>query len=174
MSTTIINFDQTIYDEYFTFVDTDNLALSAYNIFKHFFTKFKDVSTMEDKKQVNFQYVKKQLSRSMSILYDIYNYYSKVVFLKNINKINDPLSIEKGIDHIMKHMGTVDYIIKNEIFKLTENYKKNIKAYEKDEFWNRNIYNEYVLQKQSNQYAVNVLQSNLVCKDISNCVYQYL
>lgn len=164
MSNTILNFDQVIYDEYISFVDVDNLPLSAYNVFNHFFTKFRDVSAMEDKIPANLRDCKKKLCKSIDVLYKIYNYYSKIVILDG-----------KNADNIMRHMGVVNHIIKHEIFKLSENYKINAKAYEKDEFWKTNIYNEYIKQKQHNQIAIDVLfNTNLVCRDVSNCVYQYM
>ena len=195
------NFDkifQTTYNEYATYISLNDLTASAYNILNHFFTKFHYFFDKFETVKNNLQRGRHDLDQSIGLCYDL-DYLVRHVFVEQIDSKpfrNDYLQ-DIQMNVLKRNAFIVEYIIKYEIYhifrfnNLTDeeviHKKRSIfllcknKCHELQTYIDfcTSVYisrREIELQRiKEIKEKVNVLyDSNLMCKDITNIVSQYL
>jgi hypothetical protein len=197
-SSTFDKIFETTYNEYATHINLNDLTASAYNVLNHFFTKFYYLFDKFETIKNNLERGKHDLDSSIGLCYDL-DYLVRHIFIERLDPINYRNDYLQDIQmNILKrHTFIVEYIIKYEIYhifrfrNLTDeevNQRKQSmfllckqRCNEIQQYIDANT--EYYINRRQIELQrireikekVNILyESNLMCKDLTSIVCQYL
>ena len=187
---------ETIYSEYISFYNKEERVKSAYNIFNYLFEKFNCIFN-NDWNQLNDEL---EASSSLNMMLGICSRLDDFIedSLNNLDTNSDINCILKNIQNsvVKQNILVVDFICKHIIFNVNrflysteQSIKKATQAslsIYKNKFYDiqikkmfyqhdcKTIFLYSKLQKQTKNNLDILYKNNLICKDISTVIYQYL
>ncbi len=189
---------RTIYNDYAQFINRDNLELSAYNVLKHFFGKFGYIFDSYPSLRRVLESCKTDLDQSLGLCYDLYYLQHELqLFDLDSDELRDQYLRAIQMYAIVQHTSIIEYIIKYQICniyrhtnvsesQMVEMHRSCLSFFEikferlqsekmacQKEYNNR--FQAELQRKREIRKGVKILYDNdLICKDVSQIVCQYL
>lgn len=198
MCKTIKRLFKTIYNEYGRFIDRNDLEMSAYNIFKHFFGKFGYIFDSYPSLKRVLESCKTDLDQSLGLCYDLYYLHHELeLFDLDSNELRGEYLRTIQLYTIIQHSTIVEYIVKYQICNIYRHsilqeselmdrlnscmsyFEDKIERLQREKMScqreYKRVYQEEMNRKREIRQGVKILYDNdLICKDISQIVCQYL
>ena len=198
MYKTIKKLFKTIYNEYGRFIDRDDLEMSAYNIFNHFFGKFGYIFDMYPSLKRVLESCKNDLDQSLGLCYDLYYFQLELeLFDLDSDEFRDDYLRTIQMYTIIQHSTIIEYIVKYQICNIYRHstlqeselidrlnscmsfFEDKFERLQREKMMCQREYNKYyqteLQRKREIRQGVKILyDNNLICKDISQIICQYL
>ena len=187
-----------IYSDYSKFINRDDLETSAYHVLKHFFNKFGYIFDSFPSLKRVLESCKTDLDQSLGLCYDLYYVQHEIqLFDLDSDELRDQYLRAIQMYTIIQHATIIEYIVKYQICNIFRQtnvsesqmadmqrssqsfFESKINRLQSEKMECQKKYNNRfqaeLKRKREIRQGVKILYDNdLICKDISQIVCQYL